>query len=1079
MALAFWKRKRTEVNTPVQPSPKPPLFNFNEVGVVYPYQPTHQTDTDFYWQSLAQEDIADLVGTEYVLSWAELFKVIDDPEHQSALYLFNLPALSSLHPMICSQGALSDSDFQISVSGWCDQSGQIRSNSITRTGAVLLVDGQQQLLPSNIWSLIENIRAFSRLGNAKTRQDNQQYWSKIRRLAKHANARMDDFLQKTIVLAPETLQLNMRRNTLLNDAVVEIQPAFEDAPKTWLQTFDQYVQVQDQYSITLPEGGIAHVVIAPEIKSVLNEIKKMPNRRVTGERAQTFLHNPYAQLGEDAVKVVSPESFEKSRQDADIFSYDLTVEMHFDAEGYFSSADLQLDERSERNAPPVILELRNPEHAYHLLEAYRKAQGSLYWVGYEIVLSAPTHKQLDQLRHEVDRLNAAINAAKVAEVLDLSNYSDRVVDIGAPPNLNSEFIKRDSGESGWLPERLIDAMFDRISPHISTEFIQAIDQAIRAAEVHQQEQVQLPHLDQPISMVEARALQDRVNRHNINCPDSKARDTTTTEDSPIGLDKPERAVLIIDANIDGIDYSSQRAQTLEFDFDRPPVARLPSAFRREEFSLKKHQHTGVAWLQNLHRFAPDQLSGCLLADDMGLGKTLQLLCFIGEYLESAQEKKPVLIVAPVSLLENWRAEANRFFSTRLGHILSLYGDELKFRRIQKAQIPKDLQELGICNLLEEGWRGDADIVLTTYETLRDLEFSLAREHWSIMICDEAQKIKVPSTLVTQAAKAQKADFKIACTGTPVENSLTDLWCLFDFIQAGLLGSLNEFGRKYRRPIEKNDQADESAIDELRQLIEPQILRRMKHDVADLPAKIEAVDCKTLTISPLQQQLYANVVAEYRHVGDADRAKAILGALHKMRMICAHPLQLQPSAADRESPKVAWLLQTLKHIQHKQEKVIIFTEFREIQAFLQRVVGQAFGLQVSTVNGDTSANSSKSGITRQRLIDQFQQKAGFNVIILSTTAVGFGVNVQKANHVIHYTRCWNPAKEDQATDRAYRIGQEKEVIVYYPSIYSEQFDTFEIKLDRLLNAKRQLAGDMLNGTPEISANELAAEVFQQA
>ena len=346
-----------------------------------------------------------------------------------------------------------------------------------------------------------------------------------------------------------------------------------------------------------------------------------------------------------------------------------------------------------------------------------------------------------------------------------------------------------------------------------------------------------------------------------------------------------------------------------------------------------------------------------------------------------------------------------------------------------------------------------------------------------MVCDEAQKIKVPSAMVTQAAKAQQADFKIACTGTPVENSLTDLWCLFDFIQAGLLGSLRQFGKAYRRPIERSEGNSEAVLQQLKQLIEPQILRRMKSDVADLPAKIEVNNCKTLPISNLQQQLYANVVDDYRKADDADRGRAILGALHKMRMICAHPLQVQPSASERESPKVAWLISTLEHIQAKQEKVIVFTEFREIQAFLQRIIGQRFGLSVSTVNGDTSANSSKGGMTRQRLIDQFQEKSGFNVIILSTTAVGFGVNVQKANHVIHYTRCWNPAKEDQATDRAYRIGQEKEVFVYYPSIYSAQFDTFEVKLDHLLAEKRELADDILATRTDVSAQELASVILQ--
>jgi len=1070
MALAFWKRKQPEVvtdNSSDVAAPRP--LTFNDIGITHPYTSQPNTDTDCYWQGL--EEFTDLIDQQYVLPWSELFALQQDPEYL-ALHLLNLPASSDLRPMIRSQGALSDPDFQITLSGWCDVTGQKINQNVTRTGAILNVGGQLQLLSAARWKLIEEIRAFSRLGSQKTRLDNQQYWGKIRRLAKQAQASMDDFLQKTIVLSPDTLQLNMRRNNILNDAVIEIQPVFDDAPQDWIKTFDQFNQVQDQYSVSMPDGGIAHVMIAPEVKSVLNEIKKMPNRRVSGERAQTFLHNPYAQLGEEAAAVISPDSFEQSKQAAEIFSYDLQIEIYCNPEGLFESAILTLEEQSERNAPAITLALQHAEHARYLLAAYHKAHGQLSWAGYDIPLSSAVRAQIKSLQQAIEQLDAATAAAQVAEVLNLSNYSDRVVDIGARPVLSPEFIQRDSGESGWLPEQ-VDDWFKQIETHLSPELAEQIEQRIQQAEHDPQALVELPHLEQPLSLAEAKAVQQRVQQALAD--DSAEPDDESSAAEPLEpAVKPERSVLIIESNLDEMDYSTQRAQQLHFDLKNPPTARLPNSFRSGEFGLKAHQLTGVAWLQNLHQFAPEQINGCLLADDMGLGKTLQLLCFIGEYLESTADKKPVLIVAPVSLLENWQAEANRFFNSRFAKMLSLYGDAVKIRKIQKYAIPSDLQARGICNLLEDGWRGDADIVLTTYETLRDLEFSFAREHWSIMVCDEAQKIKVPSAMVTQAAKAQQADFKIACTGTPVENSLTDLWCLFDFIQAGLLGSLRQFGKDYRRPIERAEQSNEDALQELRRLIEPQILRRMKADVADLPAKIEVSNCKTLPISSLQQQLYANVVDDYRKVGDADRGRAILGALHKMRMICAHPLQVQPSASERESPKVAWLISTLEHIKAKQEKVIVFTEFREIQAFLQRIIGQRFGLNVSTVNGDTSANSSKGGLTRQRLIDQFQEKSGFNVIILSTTAVGFGVNVQKANHVIHYTRCWNPAKEDQATDRAYRIGQEKEVFVYYPSIYSSQFDTFEVKLDRLLEDKRELADDILKlkGTPEISAKELA-------
>ena len=192
-----------------------------------------------------------------------------------------------------------------------------------------------------------------------------------------------------------------------------------------------------------------------------------------------------------------------------------------------------------------------------------------------------------------------------------------------------------------------------------------------------------------------------------------------------------------------------------------------------------------------------QVSGCLLADDMGLGKTRSYFN-IGEILETAEDKKPALVVAPVSLLENWESEINRFFSAKFGKVLSLYGDNLKQRKIPKHLISSQLRMIMALQSYLKIIGCGADIVLTTYETMRDLEFSLGRVDWSVMVCDEAQKIKVPTAMVTKAAKAQKADFKIACTGTPVENSLVDLWCLFDFIQENLLGSLTEFNKEYRR-----------------------------------------------------------------------------------------------------------------------------------------------------------------------------------------------------------------------------------------------------------------------------------------
>ena len=1068
MKLAFWKRKKnTEsiIEDDLAASVIKSL-QYDETGLIYPDQQNAKNDADFYWQSLEEEDIAYRIDEQYVLPWEELFQLLHDPEHSNVLALLNLPAPTNLYPMIRSEGGLSDPDFKIILDGWCDQNKSKHRGAITRLGAILKVDGQEYLLDGITWKLVEKLKEFARVLD-KDKKINQKYLAQIRSLANRSQANLDDFLHKTVVLAPEKLQLNLRKNLISHESVVEVQPDFDEAPSNWLQVFDQYNQVQDQYSISLPDGGLAHVVIDPQVKQVLNEIKKMPHRRISGERAQAFLHNPFAQLGDDAIDVISPESFEASKQQAEIYTYTLQIEKNYDDLEHYISAKLELHENSEREHNPILLELYNVDQTSYFIQAYEKKSPIFVWAGYEIDRNSSLENQIQELQNDLNEIQKYQDELQAQKVLDLSNYSGRVIGIGEAEKLNSEFIKRDSGESEWLPQHLMD-LEQQLQYENFDETIELLEQRIKQAEQNSQDEVEIPYTDKEVSLDDAKNLLDHL------YASKKEEPKEILEESNANSQKKKKDTLLIANNIDEAEFTKQRVNRLLFDEQNPPSARLPASFRNQEFSLKQHQEYGIAWLQNLHQHAPEQVSGCLLADDMGLGKTLQLLCFIGEYLENAEDKKPVLIVAPVSLLENWEAEANRFFSGKFAKILSLYGDNLKDRKIPKHFISAQLRENhGITHLLEDNWRGDADIVLTTYETMRDLEFSLAREDWSIMVCDEAQKIKVPTAMVTKAAKAQKADFKIACTGTPVENSLTDLWCLFDFIQENLLGPLNEFGKNYRKPIENTENNDEVALLKLRELIAPQVLRRMKHDVADLPAKTEVDHCKNIEISLLQRQLYIDVVNRFKKLSAEGSQGAMLTSLHSMRMICAHPLQFQPNATLSDSPKVSWLIETLESIKQKNEKVIIFTEFRDIQVFLKRILLERFGLNVTTVNGDSNT-SSKKGLTRQNLIDKFQEKSGFNIIILSTTAVGFGVNIQRANHVIHYTRSWNPAKEDQATDRAYRIGQDKEVFVYYPTVVAEEFSTFEVKLDRLLSSKRALADDMLKPNTDLT-KELFNEI----
>lgn len=300
-------------------------------------------------------------------------------------------------------------------------------------------------------------------------------------------------------------------------------------------------------------------------------------------------------------------------------------------------------------------------------------------------------------------------------------------------------------------------------------------------------------------------------------------------------------------------------------------------------------------------------------------------------------------------------------------------------------------------LNRDGW-AIQKLVLTTYETLRDLEFSFAAERWSLMVCDEAQRIKNPAAMVSRSAKKQNVSFKIACTGTPVENTLADLWCLFDFIQPGLLGALNDFGQRYRKPIEARNDEERARIEELRIRISPQILRRTKEEVAkDLPEKIIVDGCETLPLSTTQRNLYAMAIKDFKKRNNPNVSvpfKNHLGLLEYLRLLCTDPQRYGLTAFKPESlgayrekaPKLDWLLDRLKQIRADEEKAIIFCEFRNIQRLLQYYIEQEFKIHPDIINGGTSAASGHAA-SRQKRIKAFQEHPGFMAIILSPLLLG--------------------------------------------------------------------------------------------
>lgn len=1023
-----------------------------------------------YLEQLDEEGMLVAMQQHAFIAWDDYFQLLRDDAHSSSLSLLNLPCEIELRPVLASSGALTDASFSLTIKGWILPSGEQVSGALPRTGAMVNYPLAKGIMSEAAWQLLLAVKAFAvQQQQTSGEMTNQKGWAKVRKLAKAANAIMDGFLTKTIVLSPERINIGMRKVVHGDAALIEVSPNFSGHPASWLERFDAYQQVQDRYHILEEDGSIVHVLVPAEVKTVLENIKRLPGRRVVGDDALAFIRNPAQFLGSDELAVIDLDEFEKTREAAEIFFHRFIVQPQLAEDGMLVSVVLSLHCITVSEHEPVTLVYETPERFSPFVKELevRLAAGSQcgFWQGYELELADFHLHDLSGLQRLLEDWQKQVLGQWLDGVFDLGQYGDRVVGIGEITAPKSVYIQSE-GKQSWLPEETLadlgldPELFSRWNTDNRQHF-ELFCERIEKAESMCIETVCIPGLELDVLLPLARMVRDEWSKKFCEVEPSAGK----PESSP-------RIGLQIEPNTDEASDWRQQVDTLSVD----AMSVFPMTLR-PEISLRQHQCYGLAWLQCLYRHSPQQVSGGVLADDMGLGKTLQLLSFIAWQREQEPDSYPVLIIAPVSLLDNWQREFDRFFLTMGMPVLKLYGDTLAAVKLKRTEIPASLQAQGIRNLLRPGWCSDAAIVLTTYETLRDQELSFGRQKWSIVVCDEAQKIKNPAALVTQAAKALDARFRVACTGTPVENSLTDLWCLFDFVQPGLLGALNEFGRLYRRPIECNTEQDKQALDQLRALVAPQLLRRTKDEVADLPPKLEDDACRRLEISPIQDRMYRAELAGYRHKAEllqkvGDRNIAMLGLLHTLKLVCAHPHAVRAEGHLLDvSPKMRWLLQRLEQIRAQHEKVIIFTELRDIQRDLKIAIMDRFGLDdVPIVNGDTSVMA-KKGVSRQLIIDKFQQHPGFGVIILSTSAVGFGVNVQAANHVIHFTRPWNPAKEDQATDRAYRIGQEKTVYVYYPTIVSSAYATFESKLDTLLVQKRELARDMYNGGEDVMLAEL--------
>jgi non-specific serine/threonine protein kinase len=463
-------------------------------------------------------------------------------------------------------------------------------------------------------------------------------------------------------------------------------------------------------------------------------------------------------------------------------------------------------------------------------------------------------------------------------------------------------------------------------------------------------------------------------------------------------------------------------------------------------TLRPYQDVGVRWLFVLYKLG----LGACLADDMGLGKTIQVLALL-LVLKAQREgpKRPSLLVAPASLLANWELERERFAPSVKALIAH-----------PSVMDPAELRALDPSRLT------DVDLVITSYGSLLRIPW-IAETPWALVVLDEAQAIKNPGAKQTRAAKALASRVRFALTGTPVENRLSDLWSIFDFVNPGLLGSGKEFTSFTKRLAER----PHNPYAPLRELVRPYILRRLKTDrsvITDLPEKTEVK--AFCPLSRRQAALYQEAVAELAEaldgVGGIQRKGVVLSFLMRFKQICNHPSQWLGDGtwAEGESGKLGRLREIAEVLAARQEKALVFTQFREMTAPLADFLASVFGRPGLVLHGETEVKK------RQERVRQFQEDEAVPFFVLSLKAGGAGLNLTAASHVIHFDRWWNPAVEDQATDRAFRIGQTKNVLVHKFVCRG----TVEEKIDRLIDSKRQLSKDLLEGGAELLLTEMKDE-----
>jgi hypothetical protein len=629
-------------------------------------------------------------------------------------------------------------------------------------------------------------------------------------------------------------------------------------------------------------------------------------------------------------------------------------------------------------------------------------------------------------------------------------YGARVREIGIWQPKVLPFIKR-KGEH-WLPEgmglRVGDQLID-----LQSEEVPALLQKLQEAKAAGLQQVafkgqSIPTTDESLDAV----------RQLLDAAVPKAVPSKPVSGSP---EVPGKLTVLIDDNLEELKFKRERRAV------EGQVGDLPLCLTSALFPF---QMDGYRWLQGLWTAGAP---GGLLADDMGLGKTVQALAFLAwsrEQMAARKQQSPILIVGPTGLLRNWRDEHDKHLSDGgLGECVEAHGQglaELRPHGWRGNELPTGVAALDVGRLQRADW------VMTTYETLRDYQHSFARVRWGVAVFDEAQKIKNPSALMTDAAKAVDAQFVLTLTGTPVENHLADLWSIVDTAQPGRLGALKTFVQDY--PPDAAEKLNSLKYQLAEADPPPLMLRRMKEQCLEgLPSL--KVEVRRTEMPSEQADAYDRVV--HRARGRGGQQGAMLSALHDLRAVSLHPRASLDGSDDdfvSASARLKATVAILDDIEKRGEKALIFVESLAMQGVLVELLQRRYRLK----SPPPIINGSVAGFKRKGRVDVFNSRPGFDLMLLSPRAGGVGLTITSANHVIHLSRWWNPAVEDQATDRVYRIGQERPVHVHVPlAVHPTLGDaTFDIRLDALLNRKRSLSRGLL--APATASERDLNQLFQE-